>query len=116
MVWSRPMAQLSPGNQCVPRWRKMMLPGITYCSVWAVISTVLLLPHYLCKVETQRQKEDGHLPPVFLAPNLFPGPSFALLTAPCAACDACRTEMRGASVFFMDSLAKASLRHISEFA
>ena len=33
MVWSRPMAQFSPGNQCVPRWRKMMFPGMTYCSV-----------------------------------------------------------------------------------
>lgn len=34
------------------------------------------------------EKEERYIPPDFFAPNLFPGPSFALLTAPCAACEA----------------------------
>jgi hypothetical protein len=34
--------------------------------------------------------EDIGVPPDFLAPSLFPGPSFALFTAPCALWEACR--------------------------
>lgn len=29
-----------------------------------------------------------YIPPDFLAPSRLPGPSFALFTAPCAACEA----------------------------
>ena len=53
----------------------------------------------------------GSLPPDFLAPNLFPGPSLALLTDPCALCDACRTNVKTGEGVLMDSCAKASFRH-----
>jgi hypothetical protein len=48
MVWSRPIAQLSPGNHFVPRWRKMMLPGITYCSVGGERVLVLVFLSGFC--------------------------------------------------------------------
>lgn len=34
------------------------------------------------------------LPPDLFAPKRFPGPSLALLTAPCWACEACRTNVK----------------------
>jgi hypothetical protein len=37
--------------------------------------------------------EINHIPPLFLAPNLFPAPSFAELAAPWALCEAWRTAM-----------------------
>ena len=43
-----------------------------------------------------------------MAPSRFPGPSLALLTAPCCACDAWRTKIRGLSA----SAAKESFRHV----
>lgn len=48
------MKHPSPANHSVPRCRKRILPGTTYS------------------------------PPVFFAPNRFPGPSFAPLALPCA--------------------------------
>jgi hypothetical protein len=49
-------------------------------------------------------------PPDFFAPNLFPGPSFALFTAPCCACDACRTKVKTGEGFLIESCAKTSVR------
>lgn len=37
--------------------------------------------------------KDNHIPPLFLAPSLFPAPSFAELAAPWALCEAWRTAM-----------------------
>jgi hypothetical protein len=108
MVWSRPMPQLSPGNHFVPRWRKMMLPGITYCSVDLLLVFCFVLPSGLCvwQRDVVGEVEVGkkvvcvglwvmkyHIPPLFLAPNLFPAPSFAELAAPWALCEAWRTPM-----------------------
>jgi hypothetical protein len=38
-------------------------------------------------------RETYHVPPLFLAPSLFPAPSFAELAAPWALCEAWRTPM-----------------------
>lgn len=50
------------------------------------------------------------VPPDFLAPSLFPGPSFALFTAPCALWEACRTFPNLVPARHTLSCAKASLR------
>lgn len=54
------------------------------------------------------------IPPDFLAPRRFPGPSFALLTAPCWAWLACRTNVRTGEEAFIESRPNASLRQTCE--
>ena len=56
----------------------------------------------------------SNIPPDFLAPRRFPGPSFALLTAPCWACDACRTNVKTGLEAIMESWPNASLRQTFE--
>lgn len=95
-----------------------MLPGITYCSLLgsAFLSTQSKSPFPptpflppLCQSRVyEEQWEESYPPPDFFAPNLFPGPSFALFTAPCCACDACRTNINPVAGF-NESCAKASL-------
>jgi hypothetical protein len=85
----------------VPRWRKMILPGIMYCSVHHP-------PLAITRGKEGEGGREGDVPPDFLAPSRFPGPSLALLTAPCCACDAWWTKIRGLSA----SAAKESFRHV----
>jgi hypothetical protein len=85
-----------------------MLPGITYCSVDLLLVFCFVLPSGLCvwQRDVVGEVEVGkkvvcvglwvmkyHIPPLFLAPNLFPAPSFAELAAPWALCEAWRTPM-----------------------
>lgn len=55
-------------------------------------------------------------PPVFFAPSLFPGPSFALFTAPWALCEACRTFPTLVVARHRLSCAKASFKQACGFA
>ncbi len=71
-----------------------MLPGMTYCSVGEgkgqlYIYIVGSRPREMVMEEQEVFSVGGlgklyTIPPDFLAPSLFPGPSFALFTAPCA--------------------------------
>ena len=55
-----------------------------------------------------------NIPPDFFAPSRFPGPSFALLTAPCWACDACRMNVKTGEEVFIESWPNDSLRQTCE--
>jgi len=84
-----------------------MLPGITYCSFY--------YSYEPCEVwgwkekgrglrQEKRNRKRGKIPPDFLAPNRFLGPSLALFTAPCCACEAWRTNIRIGEDFEADWL------------
>lgn len=69
---------------------------------------LLCPPGYQCLSLEANVKNGNHEPPDFLAPSLFPGPSFALFAAPWALCEACRTNIKPGERALTDSCANAS--------